>query len=58
MEKSTDDKSKRLVEGLKSALGRGGEDGRRGESIILCSTWSQRSILNLIEEECNLDDNW
>ena len=38
MKKSADDKSKRLVEGQRSALGRGGEDGRSGESIIFCLT--------------------
>ena len=38
MEKTADDKSKRLVEGLRSVFERGGEDGQRGESIILCLT--------------------
>ena len=32
MYKLGDDKSKRLVEGQKSAWERGGEDGRKGES--------------------------
>ena len=32
MYKLGDDKSKRLVEGQKSAWKRGGEDGRKGES--------------------------
>ena len=32
MEKLADDKSKSLVEGLGSALEKGGEDGRKGES--------------------------
>jgi hypothetical protein len=34
MEKVADYKSKRLVEGRKSAFGRGGENIRRGESTI------------------------
>ena len=33
MFKLADDKSKRLVEGQRSALKRGEEDGRKGESI-------------------------
>ena len=56
MEKLADDKSKRLIEGLRSALKSGGEDGRRGKSIILCLTWSQ---LKSPTFDSNLrDDNW